>query len=346
MKEQQTIARITRNSFKQREGKFLKISKLEEEKKGYIATLEQRQRCIDVHIDFYNTCHQLPYKELLAHRHVGVLLNNGLIIIHEIGDNGLTWKPWSYDASEYFEKLQKHELHFHIPVRKQLITLIEGSTKHTINPIKKKINTIDRRIEKLRQDISAIQSIELHKISVEEAFMSDDYINIFKDMNLSLFTLSNKFGNVIKHDRFITPNIVCECVRVMRKFNESRMLQWTNTCMDVKYDGHSELTDAYLRIQNVFKILSRIEKFIAKRVKRGNPKMRIEFIISFIKEIIVFKRNFNKMWVSFYVSNIPQINKSIHFSDNLVQHIYEYIFGIDKILVKVIDLPQPRTLIA
>lgn len=346
MKEQQTIARITRDAFKQRERKFSKISGLEQEKKRYIEILNQRQCCIDVHLNFYNTCHQLSYKELLAHPHVGVLLSNGLIKIYEMSENGMTWKPWQYDVSEYFEKLQKHELHFHIPVRKQLITLIEGCTKHTINPIKKKINTIDRRIEKLRQEISVIQSNELHKISVEEAFMTGNYINIFKDLNLSLASLSSTFGKVVRHERFITPNIICDCVRVMRKFNETRMLQWANACMDVKYDGHSDLTIAYLRIQYVFKCLSRIEKFIAQRVKRGNLKMRIEFIISFAKEVTTFKKNYARMWISFYVSNISHINKNIHFSDNLVQHIYEYVFGIDKIRVKVVDLPQTRTLTA
>ena len=86
----------------------------------------------------------------------------------------------------------------------------------------KKINTIDRRIERLRHEISAIQSDELHKISVEQAFMSDNYINIFKDLNLTLATMSINFGKVIKHERFITPNIICECVRVMRKFNEKK----------------------------------------------------------------------------------------------------------------------------
>lgn len=263
-----------------------------------------------------------------------------------MSENGMTWKPWTYDSSEYFEKIRNHELHFHIPVRKQLITLIDGCTKHSINPIKRKINTVDRRIERLRQDISAIQSNELHKISVEEAFMTDNYINIFKDLNLSLMSVSNKFSKVIKHERFITPNIVCDCVRVMRKFNESRMLKWTNSCMGVQYDGHSELTFAYLRIQYVFKCLTRIEKFIAQRVKKGYLKMRIEFIISFTKEIAIFKKNFTQMWLSFYVSNISHINSKIHFSDTLVQHIYEYVFGIDKVRVKVVNLPQPRTLIA
>ena len=346
MKEQQTIARITRVAFKQREGRFTKISGLEHEKKARIVEMNQIQYGIDVHMNFYNTCHQLSYKDLIVHPHVISLLNNRLITICEIGENGMSWKPWQYNETEYFEKLQKHELHFHIPVRKQLITLIEGCTKHAINPIKKKINTIDRRIERLRHEISAIQSDELHKISVEQAFMSDNYINIFKDLNLTLATMSINFGKVIKHERFITPNIICECVRVMRKFNETRMIQWTNACMDVKYDGHSDLTIAYLRIQYVFKCLLRIEKFVAYRVKRGNLKMRIEFIISFIKEVTIFKKNFTRMWLSFYVSNIPHINRNIHFSDNLIQHIYEYVFGIDKIRVKIVDLPQTRTLIA
>ena len=103
MKEQQTIARITRDAFKQRERKFSKISGLEQEKKRHIELLNQRQCCIDVHLNFYNTCQQLSYKELLAHPHVGVLLSNGLIKIYEMR-NSSKQSEESYDeiASRIF----------------------------------------------------------------------------------------------------------------------------------------------------------------------------------------------------------------------------------------------------
>ena len=350
MKEEQTIAKITKDSFKKRELRFARIETLEKSKEDLLKILEIKRKCIEPHARFRDTCHSIPIKELYFHPIVLAMLKNNTLKIFQLSRDGLKWEPWNYIPEEYPIRLERGELFFYEPVKKHIVLFVETYNKHVMKPVMKKIQAIDRRIEATRREISVIQSKELHKISIEEAFLHRKYVSIFREMNMSIYSVSQSIEFVVKHKKFICSQHLTECIHMMRQFNEERMVTWISKGMDEKYDKSVTLTNTYRLLPRVFSLIMRLEKQVKTRLRRNTIYVRPAFISSFVKEINLFKKNYNKVWLSFYTSSIPYILEQMNFSDILIQHIYEYVYGEDKPIEyyykRPSRSPQSRTLTA
>jgi hypothetical protein len=350
MKEEQTIAKITKDSFKKRELRFTRIENLEKSKEDLLRSLEIKRKCIEPHARFRDICHSIPIKELYFHPIVLSMLKNNTLKIFQLSQDGLKWEPWNYIPEEYNDRLERGELFFYEPVKKHIVLFVETYNNHVIKPIMKKIQVIDRRIEASRREISAIQSKELHKISIEEAFLYKKYVTIFREMNMSIYSLSQSIEFVVKNKRFVCSQHLNECIHMMRQFNEDRMVAWVSKGMDEKYDKSVTLTNTYRLLPRVFSLIMRLEKQVKTRLRRNTIYVRPVFISSFVKEINLFKKKYNKIWIQFYTSSIPYILEQMNFSDVLIQHIYEYVYGEDKPIEysykRPTRSPQSRTLIA
>ncbi len=353
MKEEQTIAKITKDSFKKRDLRFNRIEKLEKSKNELEETIKLKKITIDAHINFRDTCHSLSIMELYHHPLVISSLMIGLIEIYHLSHFGLKWEPWVYNGEEYISKVEKGELVFYIPVKKQMCSLIDSYNKHHIHPIAKKINAIDRRIERTRQELSTINSIEIHKIKVEDAFLNKKYVFIFRELNMLIYSLSQSIENVVKHKYTVSAKHLNSCIQMMRRFNEERMIIWLTHGTEEKYYKTQSINNTYKLLPPIFKLLMRMEKLVKTRIRRNTIYIRPQIIYSFVKEINLFKKHHNKIWISFYSSSLPYILKNNNFSDVLIQHIYEYVYGVDKPIeysykrrLSVGILPQPGTLTA
>jgi hypothetical protein len=353
MKEEQMIAKITKDTFKKRELRFTRIEKLEKSKNDLEEALKIKKTTIDAHVHFRDTCHSLSMMELYHHPLVVSSLMIGLIEIYHLSHFGLKWEPWVYNAEEYIIKVERGELIFYIPVKKQMCSLIDNYNKHHIQPIIRKINVIDRRIERTRQELSAIQSIELHKIKVEEAFLNKKYVFIFRELNMLIYSVSQSIENVVKHKYVVSTKHLNICIQMMRRFNEERMFIWLTQGTEEKYYNTQSINNTYRLLPPIFKLLMRMEKLVKTRIRRNTIYIQPQTISSFVKEINLFKKHHNKIWISFYTSTLPYILKNNNFSDILVQHIYEYVYGEDKPIeysykrrMSVRVLPQPGTLTA
>ena len=353
MKEQQMIAKITKESFKKRELRFNRIEKLEKMKCVLEEEIKIRRTAIDKHIHFRNTCHCISTMEMYHHPFVSFLLKLGSIKIFHLTDFGLKWTPWMFIEEEYTGKVERGELMFYIPVKKQITTLIDSYIKLHTHPIVKKINTIDRRIEYARQELSDIQSFELHKIKIEEAFLNNKYVFIFRDLNMLIYSVSQSIENLVRYKHTIHSKHLDVCTQMMRRFNEERMVIWITNGMDAKYYNTQSINNTYRLLPPIFRLLMRLEKLVKTRIRRNTIHISPMVISSFVKGINLFKKKHNKIWVSYYTTSIPYILKSNNFSDTLVQHIYEYVYGLDKPIEffyqrrrSLIALPQPGPLIA
>lgn len=351
MKEEQTIAKITRETFKKRELKFSCIEKLEKSKTELEFLFKSKQKSINKYVNFYDTCHSFSTKELYFHPLVLGVLQIGSIKVYQLSPDGLKWEYWIYNKEEYPDKVDRGELIFHIPLKKQISMIIEIYKRGEIYPIVKKINTINRSIERVRQNLSAIQAVEIHKIRIEEAFLNKNVVHIFRDFITLIHSVSQSIDQVVKHKRVVGSNHLNVCIQLMRRFNEERMVLWMTNGMDEKYNTITSVSNTYVLLYNIFHILMRMEKLIKTRIRRNTIYVRPALIATFIKEINLFKKHNNKIWIQFYTSSIPYIFKNNNFSDILIQYIYEYIYGTDKPIIfeykktaKI--LPQPRILTA
>jgi hypothetical protein len=242
---------------------------------------------------------------------------------------------------------------FYIPVKKQMTTLIDSYNKIQIHPIERKINTINRRIEYTRQELTNIQSIELHKIKIEEAFLNNKYVFIFRDLNMLIYAVSQSIENVVKHKHSVHSSHLNICIQMMRRFNEKRMVTWIQNGTDTKYYNTRSINNTYRLLSPIFSLLMRLEKLVKTRIRRNTIYIRPQIISTFVKEINLFKKNHNKIWLSYFTPNIPYILNNTNFSDILIQHIYEYVYGVDKPIEfsyqrrrSINILPQPGSLTA
>jgi hypothetical protein len=121
--------------------------------------------------------------------------------------------------------------------------------------------------------------------------------------------------------------------------------------MDEKYKNTMSVNNTYTLLYPIVKILMRLEKLVKTRIRRNTIYVRPALIATFIKEINLFKKHNNKIWIQFYTTSIPYIFKNNNFSDTLIQNIYEYVYGLNKPIIykyqkPVRRLPQSRTLTA
>jgi hypothetical protein len=348
MKEQQMIAKITRETFKKREVRLGRIEKMEKDKVELDKVLQFKILSITRYTEFYDKCHLLPSNELYFQSIVLGALKVGSIKVYHLSQDGLKWECWTFNEEQYQDKVNKGELIFHIPLKKQIGIIIDIYKGAEIYPIMRKINTINRSIERIRHDLSNIQSNEIHKIRVEEAFLNNRYTIIFRELNTLMYSILQTVDQVVKHKKLVEYKHLNVCIQMMRRFNEERMLIWLKNGTDEKYSKTISVTNTYKLLNNVFNILMKMEKHVKIRIRRNSIYIRPVYIASFIREINLFKKHHNKIWIPFYISNIPYIYKYNNFSETLTQHIYEYIFGIDKPIifeykrpVRVRRLPQP-----
>ena len=218
---------------------------------------------------------------------------------------------------------------FYIPVKKQVCTLIDIYNKTQIKPIEKKINTIDRRIARAQQELSDIQSSELHKINIEDAFLNKKYVFIFRELNTLIYSVSQSIEKVVKHKCLVSIKHLNVCIQMMRRFNEKRMFMWLVEGMGETYYKTQSINNTYKLLPPIFRLLMRMEKLVKTRIRRNTIYIRPQIIHSFVKEINLFKKQNNKLWISFYTSNVPYILKNNNFSDILIQHIYEFVYGVN-----------------
>jgi len=353
MKEEKMIAKITRDSFKKRDLRFIRIEKLEKSRYAFEEQIKNKQLVIEEHIRFRGICQSIPIIEMYHHPFILSLLRNGSIQIFHLTHFGLNWEPWVYNEAEYTDKVERGELIFYIPVKKQISSLIDAYNKIQILPIVKKINTINRCIENTQQELAEIQSIELHKIKIEEAFLNKKYVFIFRDLNMLIYSVSQSIENVVRYKHVIQARHLNICIQMMRRFNEQRMLIWIATGTDEKYYNTQSINNTYKLLSPIFRLLMRLEKLVKTRIRRNNIHIYPQVISTFVKEINLFKKNHNKIWLSYYTSSIPYILKNNNFGDILIQHIYEYVYGVDKPIEFIYHrrrpiplLPEPGPLIA
>jgi len=351
MNEYQTIDKITRDSFKKRELRFNRIHDLEKTKDGMTILLKSREISIDPIIEFYNTCHSLTTRELYFHPIVISFMELQSIKIHYLKPCGLSWEPWVYNQEEYPGKVENGELMFYIPLKKQLNTLINRLKKTIIIPLSTKINSISRQIEKTGYEISLITSNELHKISIEEAFINSKYVTIFGELNVSFCSLSEIVGDFMRYR--VSTRHVKTANSMMKRFNELRMVKWLKKGMEEGFSCSITVHNTYKLLPSIFNILMRMEKIIKTRIRRNTLHIPHMYISTFVKEINTFKGHHKNIWIPFYISNINYIFTNKNFSDNLIQHIYEFIYGLDKPIEysycknrRRIILPQPGSLTA
>lgn len=344
MKEQQMIAKITRETFKKREIRLGRIEKLEKDKVELEKVLQLKILYISKYTNFYNTCHSLSSNELYFHSIVLGALKVGSIKVYQLSQDGLKWETWIFDEEQYSDKVNKGELIFHIPLKNQIGIIIDIYKRAEIYPIMRKINTIDRTIERIMHDLSHIQSIELHKIRVEEAFLNNKYTIIFRELNTLMYSVIQTNDQVVKHKKLVEYKHLNVCIQMMRRFNEERMLLWLENGTDKQYSKTISVTNTYKLLNNVFNIIMKMEKMVRIRIRRNSIYIRPVYIASFIREINLFKKHHNKIWIPFYISNIPYIYKNNNFNETLTQHIYEYIFGIDKPIIYEYKRPVRRRL--
>ena len=350
MKEVQMIAKIIKDSFKKRDLRFVRIGSLEKSKEELLKTLETKRQCIEIYTRFHDNCHSIPIKDLYFHPVVVAMLTTNTFRIHQLSPDGLKWEPWNYIQEEYKDKVERGELFFYEPVRKQILLFMDSYNKHIMKPIMKKIHSIERRIELTHREISVIQSKELHKISIEEAFLYKKYVSIFREMNMSIYSVTQSIEYVVKHKKMICSQHLNACIHMMKQFNEERMVTWIKKGMDEKYNTSVTLTNTYRLLPRAFILLMRLEKQVKTRIRRNTIYVRPVFISSFVKEINLFKKQYNKIWISFYTTTIPYILKKMNFSDILIQHIYEFVYGVDTPIEyyykRPSRSPQTRTLTA
>lgn len=349
MKEEQMIAKITRDSFKQRELRFSRIEILEKNKVELDDLLKFKQKSIDRYIKFYETCHSFTAKELYFHPIVLGVLQLGSLKVYQLSPDGLKWEFWVYNKEEYPGKVDRGELIFHVPLKKQIGIIIDIYKRGEMYPIFKKKQVIDRRIDRAKHELSIIQSTELHKIRIEEAFLNNKFVNIFREFNTLIYSVSQTVDQVVKYKKMVDTKHLNVCIQMMRRFNEKRMILWLTKGMDEIYSSTVSVTNTYRLLSPMFNILMRMEKLVKTRIRRNTIYVRPALIASFIKEINLFKKHHNNIWISFYTSSVPYIFKNNNFSDILIQHIYEYIYGMDKPIIyeykrPVRILPQPRSL--
>jgi len=351
MKEEQTIAKITKDSFKKRELRFSRIELLEKSKAELVKKIEVNCIAIQPYIQFRDTCHLIPIKELYFHPIVLSMLQKNTLKIFQLSQDGLKWEPWDFIEGEYKDKVERCELFFYEPVKKHIVLFVDTHHKHIIKPIIKKMCSIDKRIETARRELSDIQVIELHKIQIEEAFLNKKIVSIFREFNTVIYSVSECVEQVVKHKKLVCRNHLDMCIKMMRRFNEERMVLWMTNGMDEKYKNTLSVNNTYYLMYRIFNILMRMEKLVKTRIRRNTIYVRPALIATFIKEINLFKKHNNKIWIQFYTSSIPYIFKNSNFSDILIQHIYEYIYGMDKPIIfeyqkPVRRSPQSRTLTA
>jgi hypothetical protein len=351
MKEHQTIAKITKDSFKKRELRFSRIELLEKSKAELIKKIELNRLSIEPYTQFRDTCHLIPAKDLYFHPIVLSMLKDNTLKIFQLSQDGLKWKPWNFIEEEYKNKVERCELFFYEPVKKHLVLFVDTHYKHIIKPIIKRIHSIDKRIETTRRELSDIQANELHKIQIEEAFLNKKIVSIFREFNTVIYSVSECVEQVVKYKKLVCSNHLDVCIQMMRRFNEERMVLWMVKGMDEKYKNTLSVNNTYYLLYRIFNILMRMEKLVKTRIRRNTIYVRPALIATFIKEINLFKKHNNKIWIQFYTSSIPYIFKNSNFSDILIQHIYEYIYGLDKPIIyeyqkPVRRSPQSRTLTA
>lgn len=351
--EQRMIAKIIKDSFKKRELRFIRIEKLEKSKRQMEEQIKIIQLAIEPHIHFRDTCHSIPIMKLYHHQLVTTLLKIGSIKIYHLTHFGLKWEPWIYVEEEYNRKVELGELMFYVPVKHQISTLIESYIRIKILPIERKINTINRRIEYTQQELSNIQSSELHKIKVEESFLNKKYVFIFRELNMLIYSVSQSIENTVRYKHTVRSNHLTICIQMMRRFNEQRMITWIKNGTDPKYYNTQSINNTYKILSPIFRLLMRLEKLVKTRIRRNTIYIRPQIISTFVKEINLFKKNHNKIWVSYYTSTISYILNNNNFSDILLEHIYEYVYGVDKPIEflyqrrrSMVALPEPGPLTA
>jgi hypothetical protein len=350
MKEQETIAKITRDMFKKREIRFARMEILEKSKNKIITFLKSSEKSILPIVEFHDNCHTFTIKELYFHPTVISLLQIASLKIYILSQDCLKWEQWNYNDSEYQDKIEKGELMFYVPVKKQLEVFIDTYKRTNLHPLSKQINTISRKIDKTKFELSSIQNDELYKISIEEAFMNKKYVSIFIGLNMVFCSLTQSIQHVVHNKRFVTTTHINDCIATMKRFNEERMIKWLICGMARKYNRSYTLINTYKMLPKLFHLLMRMEKLVKTRIRRNTIYVRPVYISRFAKEINLFKKNHHDIWVLFYTSNIPNIFKNYNFSDILINHIYEYIYGVDKHFeysyTRSVRLPQPGTLTA
>jgi hypothetical protein len=350
MKEEQMIAKITRDSFKKRELRFTRIETLGKSKEDLTKTLESRQHFIEPYIQFCNKCHLIPIKDLYLHDIVVMMLRTGSLKIFQLSHNGIKWESWKFIEEEYNDKLERRELFFYEPVKTQVSLFIDSYNKNIMKPIMKKMYSIDKRIERSKREISAIQITETQKIYIEEAFLHKKYIPIFKEMNMLIYSVTQSIEYAVKQKMYISSQHLNTCIHMMRYFSQERMVNCISKGMGESFDKSITLSNTYKILPRVFSLLMKLEKQVKTRIRRNTLYIRPILISSFVKEINLFKKKYNRIWISFYTSNIPYILAKMNFSDILIQHIYEYVYGLDKPIEyfykKPSRLPQSRSLTA
>ena len=350
MKEQETIAKIIRETFKKRELRFARIEGLEKSKDNLITFLKSSEKSISPIIEFHDTCNTFSTKELYFHPTVISMLQISSLKIYSLSSDGLKWNQWNYIDTEYQNKIEGGELMFYVPIKRQLENFINTYKRNNLIPLSKKINAICDKIEKTKIELSNIQSNEMYKISIEEAFINKKYLRIFRGLNVVFYSLLQSIQNIVQHKRFVTTNHITECIAVMKRFNEDRMINWLICGMKEKYGSFITLTNTYKTLPKIFTLLMRMEKLIKTRIRRNTIYVRPVYIFRFAKEINLFKQQHNRMWVLFYTSNIPDIFKNYNFNEVLINHIYEYVYGVNKQFeysyTKSNRLPQPGSLTA
>jgi hypothetical protein len=323
---------------------------LEKSKNNLTTFLKSVEKSIKPIIEFHDTCNTFPIKELYFHPIVISMLQTASLKIYFLTHDGLKWEPWNYLDNEYQDKIERGELMFYVPVKKQLEIFINTFKRINIFPLSKKIVGVNRKIEKTKDELSNIQSTELYKISIEEAFIKKKYISIFRGLNVLFCSLTQSIQYIVYNKRFVTTEHITQCITTMKRFNEDRMINWLICGMAKKYSGSITLTNTYKMLPKIFSLLMRMEKLIKTRIRRNTIYVRPVYISRFVKELGLFKKHHNHIWVLFYTSNIPNIFKNYNFSDILINHIYEYVYGVNNQFeysyTRSVRLPQPGSLVA
>ena len=203
--------------------------------------------------------------------------------------------------------------------------------------IQRLVFNLNMQIKKIQHEMSVIRFDINKKIVFERNFIDSEFLHIIYDVHKSIKDMCITTGTYVKLYNIITPKMLIRCIEMLKLFNQDRVYGMVETFIYSPETVKCNSENALYHIHSV------INPFIRRLIKTYECLNKIQLVVDFLfnykpnsvnpiaykrfnLQLNLFKKFYKNLWVNCFIRFIPYIKNNIHFSDILVNKIYEYIY--------------------
>ena len=334
-KEERTIISLEKVLDKRLSTKANEIKSLEKRIDSLLKKLDEVNIVYGTYLELYTNINSMTKYEIIHNPIILSFLMKNQIKMMKLSDDQLQWEHWPFDVDQVDDKL--NELIFLTPVKKQFRRQMDLFEKYGPICIQRLVFKLNTKIQKIQHEMSVITFDINKKITFERKFINGDFLDIIYDINKGNKDICVTIGTYVKLYKIINPKMVIRCIELMKLINQDRIFDMINTLIyspetvktfseNILFYNYTVINPFFRRLIKTYECLINIQTVVDYLFKYKPNSVNPLVYKRFSFQLDFFKKFYKNLWLKCYIKSIPYIGNNIHFSDILINKIYEYIY--------------------